>query len=196
MDAAAPAETGSRAFWRRLDTAGHDAASLSQTQKGWTVEGVALFLQDGEGACLRYRVDTDDRWQTQTAIVEGWLGPTPIQASLVATPDRQWFLNGAIQSLVAGCDDIDLSFTPATNIIPIRRLGLPVGSSHRVAAAWLTIPGVTLEPLHQVYSRVSESRYDYEAFGGTFRATLDVSDAGWVINYPELWRSAVPPVRP
>jgi hypothetical protein len=36
-----------------------------------------------------------------------------------------------------GCLDIDLGFSPSTNLLPIRRLTLAVGEAATVRAAWL-----------------------------------------------------------
>ena len=40
---------------------------------------------------------------------------------------KGWFANGVEQDNVAGCLDLDLGFTPATNLFAIRRLSLKVG---------------------------------------------------------------------
>ena len=87
-----------------------------------------------------------------------------------------------------GCEDVDLSFTPATNLLPIRRTGLAVGASAAVRAAWLGFPALTFEPLDQVYERVAECRYDYRSDGGAFRAILDTNRSGFVTEYSGLWR--------
>ncbi len=97
-------------------------------------------------------------------------------------------MNGAPVAAVAGCIDVDLSFTPATNLLPIRRLGLPIGSSAPVAAAWLRFPELDLQRLDQVYTRAAEGRYEYSSAGGSFRATLQVAASGFVTDYPGLWR--------
>ena len=50
----------------------------------------------------------------------------------------------------SGCIDLDLSFSPATNLLAIRRLALPVNEIAEVRSAWLTFPDLDLEPLDQV----------------------------------------------
>ena len=37
------------------------------------------------------------------------------------------------------CVDVDLSFTPATNTLPIRRLGLDIGEEAEIHVAWLRL---------------------------------------------------------
>ena len=88
-----------------------------------------------------------------------------------------------------GCDDLDLNFSPSTNALPIRRLGLAVGQAAEVRAAWLRFPSFALEPLEQVYRRTGDAIYRYESAGGTFVADLEVNAAGLVIHYPGFCRA-------
>jgi hypothetical protein len=88
---------------------------------------------------------------------------------------------------VAGCLDVDLAFTPATNILPLRRLGLAVGESREMTAAWVRFPDLSIEPLAQRYTRLDERRVRYESRGGAFTAELEVDELGLVVRYPPLW---------
>ena len=67
-----------------------------------------------------------------------------------------WRLDGRQRPEVAGCIDLDLNFSPSTNLLPIRRLELPVGGEARIRAAWLRFPAFSLEPLEQVYRRLGD----------------------------------------
>lgn len=137
---------------------------------------------------LRYVVAVDEEWRTRSVKVSGWAGATAVDVDIRVVTEQQWTLNGKSVAAVAGCIDVDLSFTPATNLLPIRRLGLPIGSSAPVAAAWLRFPELDLQRLDQVYTRAAEGRYEYSSAGGSFRATLEVSASGFVTDYPGLWR--------
>jgi hypothetical protein len=183
-------------LWRRLDVPGHDAAWLSRaganagTGAGWRIAGSAAFArEDDHRPCgLAYVVTCDDTWTTRGARISGWSGDEAVDISIQVTPDRRWFMNGKEIVLVAGCVDLDLAFTPATNALAIRRLKLAVGGA-RVAltSAWLTFPALALEPLPQAYRRMSDRRYEYEAPTQDFSTELVVNDAGFVIEYPTLW---------
>jgi uncharacterized protein len=93
-----------------------------------------------------------------------------------------------------GCDDVDLGFTPATNLLPIRRLNLSIGAKAAVRAAWVRFPQLSVEVLDQSYTRLADDRYLYESAGGSFRRELLVDDVGFVLDYPDLW-SAEPNLR-
>ena len=82
-----------------------------------------------------------------------------------------------------GCIDLDLNFSPSTNLLPIRRLDLAIGTEAKVRAAWLRFPDFTLEPLDQLYRRTDLASYRYESGGGTFVTELRVTEAGFVAHY-------------
>jgi hypothetical protein len=176
-------------LWRRLDQPGHDAARLVERAEGPLLEGTAVFSESGEPCRLDYRVICDKEWRTMSARVSGWLGTASIELEIAADAARAWTLDGRHYPEVQGCDDVDLSFTPATNLLAIRRLRLAVAAKAPVRAAWLGFPGLTLEPLEQSYHRIGESRYEYESGSASFTGVLRTNAAGFVTEYATLWRA-------
>lgn len=93
-----------------------------------------------------------------------------------------------------GALDIDLTITPLTNTLPIRRLNLAAGESARIAVAYLEIPSLNLSKADQRYTCLSradaQSRYRFESLDGenvTFSAELTVDADGLVIDYDGLF---------
>ena len=84
---------------------------------------------------------------------------------------------------------MDLGFTPATNTLPLRRLGLAVGESAAVRSAWLRFPELRHEPLEQTYTREAARTFRYRAIvdGEPFVARLDIDAFGRVTRYEGLW---------
>jgi uncharacterized protein len=176
-------------LWRRLDEPGHDSARLVFHDGQWHLTGTAVFVEAREPCRLDYRVVCDASWRTMAASVAGWLGNRAISIELRADSAGHWHLNDADCPAVAGCLDVDLSFTPATNLLPIRRLALPIGEKAAVRSAWLTFPALTLEPLDQLYRRTHVSTYAYESNRGSFSTELEVNGDGFVTVYPNLWEA-------
>ena len=174
------------AMWRRLDQPGHESARLVHHAPFWQLGGTAVFLLD-RSCRLEYQIVCDAAWRTLHARVIGWYGADPVKAELYTDTACRWTINGQPAPEVAGCVDLDLSFSPATNAIPIRRLALNQGERAEVRSAWLTFPGLALEQLVQTYTRTGESTYHYDSSGGEFVTDIDVDDAGLVVRYPPLW---------
>ncbi len=175
-------------LWRRLDHPGHESALIFSDNDSWHLNGTAVFLYDGLPCRLDYRIVCDSQWHSRSAYVAGWVGNDLIERKLVITPDQRWLMNDKNSPQVAGCVDVDLNFSPSTNTLPIRRLGLSVGEAEEVRAAWLRFPSFELEPLTQIYRRLDKNTYRYESAGGKFVRDLTVDDKGFVTNYPELWK--------
>ena len=128
---------------------------------------MAVFAHESQPCRLDYDVRCDASWVTRSARVTGSVGTRGIDVT-VEHEAGEWMLNGQVVAAVRGCIDVDLNFSPSTNVLPIRRLALPIGGRATVRAAWLRFPSFTLEPLEQVYERLAERRYRYESNGGGF----------------------------
>ena len=176
-------------IWRRLDAPGHEVALLRTTPGGAEIRGMAVFADDAEAA-LAYEVRCDARWLTTAGSVRGWHGATQVALDFARDADGRWTMNGAPCEAVAGCPDLDLNFTPATNLLPLRRLALAVGERAEVRSAWLEWPARRLRPMVQRYHRRTALTYDYEADlpdGERFAGELEVDAEGWVRRYAGLW---------
>ena len=176
-------------LWRRLDTAGHESARVFYQGDSWNLEGTAVFSHEQLPCRLDYRIVCDPRWHTRQAKVAGWVGERLIEVELTVSSDQRWFLNERDSPGVAACIDLDLNFSPSTNLLPIRRLNLNVEQETEVRAAWLRFPSFELEPLAQLYRRIDETTYRYESHSGDFVAELSVNEAGFVTKYPNLWET-------
>ena len=158
-------------LWRNISRPGHESAYIHHDGSLWHLKGTAVFLAERDACCLGYSIVCDSRWRTRACHVDGW--------------ERN-------DDIIAGVDaatDIDLNFSPSTNLLPIRRLNLAVGESADVKAAWLRFPSMRVELLEQTYTRTAENRYLYRSRGGAFTAELTVDQAGFVVMYPGGWEA-------
>lgn len=177
------------AFWRRLDHPGHEAARLVYHDPFWQLGGTAVFRDSGAPCRLEYTIVCDRSWRTLHARVSGWWGTRPVNIHIASSPDLRWRLDGCPCPDVTGCFDIDLSFSPSTNTLPVRRLGLEPGEGADVRAAWLVVPEFTLRPLEQSYRRAGPNTYHYEAKGAGTVTDIEMDEAGLVRRYPGLWEA-------
>lgn len=179
-------KTESTIVWRRLDQPGHEFARLVRDDSSWRLEGSAILVHDRLPCSLEYEVLCDAEWKSVEGRVRGYVGERRID-SVARVSGGSWQLNNISVSEVDGCSDIDLNFSPSTNLLPIRRLNLAIGESARVCAAWLRFPSFTLEPLEQTYTRLTELTYRYESAGGRFVAELAVDESALPVRYGDFW---------
>jgi hypothetical protein len=183
-------------LWRRLDTEGHDTCRLVPLDTGWRLEGIAAFGQDGRPCGLAYSVECDRAFRTHAARVTGSIGDEGIDLRIARTEDRGWLVDGIVHAKAGGLEDIDLGFTPATNLIAIRRLDLAVGEGCSAPAAYLAFPELRIERLDQTYARLDERRYRYTAPAYAYDDVITVSSIGFVTSYPRLWEAVGGSQRP
>jgi uncharacterized protein len=176
-------------LWRRLESPGHDACRLDRTEDGWQLDGAAVFLDHGQPVRLSYHLTCDHVWRTRHGDVRGWIGARSIGFDIAHTHEGPWLCNGNAVPGLDACLDLDLGFTPATNLFQLRRLALAQGQAADAPVAWLDVSAGTLDLLPQRYQRRSESTYWYEAPRFDYAALLQVDPVGFVTRYPGLWKA-------
>jgi uncharacterized protein len=138
----------------------------------WNVKELDLMLLSGSRKSLKIRADGQGHWFTSTG--------DPIPS-------------------LDGCIDVDISATPFTNTLPIRRLKLRPGQSAELLVAYVLIPEIELMTDGQRYTclelHAQGGLYKYESMESDFKAELPVDSDGLVFDYPGLfksiWRSEV-----
>ena len=186
-----PMHDVARVKWRALDREGEDTCRLAQVDGGWVLLGHARF-RDADGlAALDYVVRCAPDWQTLGADIAGKHGDRSISIKIERN-DETWTRNGTVQDAVAGAIDIDLGFTPATNLMPLRRLFARGVPKLETRSAWLRYPECDLKPLDQIYDAGnSEELVSYNARQTGFSTQLCVHHSGFVTLYPGYWQGEV-----
>jgi hypothetical protein len=175
--------------WVRLDVRGSDACELTPDGAGWRLFGTAEFEDPRGDARLAYAVSADSAWRTVGGTVQGTVGRSRVAVSIERGARGDWTLNGRSVPALRGIVDLDLGFTPATNLFPLRRLALRPGEGANAEAALLDEATWTLRRLRQRYERRGETGWWYESPDAEYAALLQVNPDGFVVDYPGLWRS-------
>jgi uncharacterized protein len=170
-------------LWQASDGGG-EVCVLGPAGSGRRLRGTVLTHEAKQPIELRYAVTVDAAWATTDV---------EVLVSFAGGDLREPVELGALWSGkerppgYEDCVDVDLSFTPATNTLPIRRLGLRVGEEREIAVAWLVWPELRFERAVQRYARVGKDRYRYTQ--DAFEAELTVDEDGLVLEYEGLWRA-------
>lgn len=175
-------------FWQRLDMPGSEYCTLVASEAGWLFDSTVLLLLDTTPIHVRYYITCDGALQTRAVDITCAAPTGDRTLRLTADADQRWWADGSERVDLRGCVDVDLTITPATNTLPIRRLGLGIGAEAEIAAAWINFPDLTITRSKQRYTRLGPERYRYES--GTYRTEIDVDDFGLVTHYPDGWQRA------
>jgi hypothetical protein len=170
--------------WR--SDAGAEWCEVESGDDGFALAGHAIVVERSVPFLITYGVALGSEWQTRRVSLEIHQLDGSELIHLVVE-DGAWTLGGEARADLAGCLDVDLSFTPATNTLPIRRLGLGVGDAADIDAAWVRWPELDVVRARQRYERLAEDRYRFTQ--EDFSAEIAVDSEGLVLEYADIWRA-------
>ncbi|WP_135230384.1 putative glycolipid-binding domain-containing protein [Deinococcus fonticola] len=173
--------TDTHTIWRGLDP---DATSLEHLSlQPWSqATGTVVKTFDAHGYALNYSVKIGHgRFPERVAaVVAGG-------ARLTLTRDAGGLwrdAEGHERRDLRGATDVDISATPFTNSIPLRRLNLAVGAVAELLVVWIGIPDLKARPVPQRYTRLSPHTYRYENLTSGYRNEIILDARGLVALYP------------
>ena len=177
-------------LWQGVETGALDRCRLEAGPDGLRLAGTVLTAEFGTPPGVlevRYLVEAGPDGLTRR--VELDLDGGAVHRVLVADGAGRWRWEGGPElAEVAGALDVDLTVTPATNTLPIRRLaGLDVGRAADLRMAWVQFPGLEVLDSAQRYERLAADRWRFST--GDFEAELLVDPDGLVLDYGGLFRS-------
>jgi uncharacterized protein len=181
-------------MWTPWEGPGLEHLRLVTSDDGVVANGLVIGLEAGRPFRIGYEVRCDERWRVREVWVATPDSERPV-LELLADGEGHWKRGGG-ESVpeLDGCIDVDISATPFTNTLPIRRLGLQPGKSTDVDVAYIRVPELLVGPERQRYGclevQTDSGHYRFEALPSGFTASLPVDGDGLVIDYPGLFRRA------
>jgi uncharacterized protein len=169
--------------WRALEWPSVEHVTVADGD-GWTADGAMVAVVDGRAVRLTYRLEVDDADATQALDVAEAVGG----ATLALRSDghgRWWDADGSARPELDGCIDVDISTTPLTNTLPVRRLRLAPGHSVEIQVGYVDVPSLVVRAVAQRYTRLDERTYRYSS--GSFAADVAFDQNDLVTDYLGLW---------
>src|SRR5262249_41082704 len=151
-------------------------------------EGIVVASQGGRAFGATYRIESDLDWRVRMTCVRLIGIDTAIE--LASDGAGRWrdgdqFARPDLDAAI----DVDLSATPFTNTLPIRRLDLTEGQSADIRAVYVRLPELTVTIDPQRYTCLRRGRqYRYESLASDFVRDIDIDSDGLVVAYPGLFR--------
>lgn len=167
---------------------------LSRHDGGVALAGVVLLRSVESAWRIDYEVRSDADWRTRSVEVRPDAGGSERTLSLVVDARGRWTAGGQPRPELDGCVDVDLAFSPSTNTLPIQRLGLDIGQSATLDAAWVEFPSLAVRRVPQRYTRLDAGTFRYENLPTGFTADLTVDEQALVVAYPPGWERVSAPL--
>ncbi len=180
-------------MWAPWEEPGLEYLRLFSSSGGGVVaNGLVIGLEGGRPFRIGYEIRCDSHWRVREVRAATPDSDPPV-LELLADGEGRWQRRGGeTVTELDGCIDVDISATPFTNTLPIRRLGLRPGESEELAVAYIRVHELLVGAERQRYgcleARANGGLYRFEALPSGFTAELAVDSDGLVIDYPGLFR--------
>ena len=182
-------------MWSAWAEPGLGQLRLAVRDSGVVADGLVLGVDEGRPFRIAYEVRCDADWRVRAARV-GVPGEPP-KVELFSDGEGNWAgPDGRVVTYLEGCQYVDISETPFTNTLPIRRLGLAPSESAEISVAYFD--GTELQPWPELqhYACLEKGDggglYRFLSLDSGFTADLLVDADGLVVDYPGLFRRALP----
>jgi hypothetical protein len=168
---------------------------LIQQQDAIIADGLILGVQEQRPFRARYEIHCTPQWELRAVHVSLLSNSLPSLHLLTDGAGNWTTERGETLSSLQGCLDVDVSVTPFTNTLPIRRLALQPGASATLNMLYIALPQMLIEVTQQRYTCLeitpSGGLYRFESIDDgvtSFTADLPVDHDQLVLDYPELFR--------
>jgi hypothetical protein len=173
--------------WRPEDGEGLEHLEFGPEGDDLVARGVVIGARDAGPYGVDYTIVCDRTF----AVRELHLGTTGGSALFLRSDGAGSWRNHDDRPLPEfdGCIDVDLAGSPFTNTLPIRRIDWASQPGGRAEITTLYVPFDSFAPTtdRQIYTRLDERRFRYEAADGGFTAEVSVDEDGFVVEYPGLF---------
>ncbi|HLZ62404.1 MAG TPA: putative glycolipid-binding domain-containing protein [Ktedonosporobacter sp.] len=181
----------SHLWWAPLRETGLEQLDLMENEMGVVADSLVLGVEQAPFR-LWYQVRADSKWNVRECHLQVG-GEKGRVVHLYSDGMGHWNDgDGEAYANLDGCLDVDITVTPFTNTLPIRRLLLAPGQSADLLVAYISVPDLSVRAAQQRYTCLSRTAsgglYRYEGLESGFTADLRVDAQGLVVDYPGIWR--------
>ncbi|QEC42020.1 putative glycolipid-binding domain-containing protein [Pseudobacter ginsenosidimutans] len=155
------------------------------------VRGHITGEEEGKPYYASYILHLNLQWEVQSVSVM-MKSDESVELFFEKKPDGWFDKDGKALVTLKDCTDIDISLTPFTNTLPVRRLEMPRGATREITVLYFKLPEGEFYPMQQSYTNIDDRFYKYENIDGGYAAVLELDKDGIVVYYPGRWQRVFP----
>src|SRR5215217_5571546 len=158
-------------IWKSGHYHSQEHCVLSQAADGNTITATINGHFEKKIYEVSYTIRTNEAWEVISVVITSSVN-AHITRWQLKREREQWLQNGEVLENAAAAIDIDISLTPFTNTLPIRRLQLQPGQQQVIQVIYFDILQEEVKTVKQIYTCLSAASYRYEDFDKNFQALL------------------------
>lgn len=177
-------------LWRRILDGGSDEYCSLRAEAGEAcIEGRLVGLSSElEPFFCSYRIAASPSLTASRQLSVRYESGNRCRSLALSRTEAGWAVDG-IEPLFVEADEIDLEWSPLTNLFPIRRLIERGGESLTMTAAWVRLSELRVERSTQRYDRIDDRTTRYTNLDSGFSALVLHDEQGFPVNYEGVWES-------
>jgi hypothetical protein len=175
-----------KATWQNWEGDATEEITLRETKEGIFVESI-VTNGGQESFTARYTIVCDAWWRVRKFEIE--LTEKKEKLGLESDGLGRWSNNSIVIAELSGAIDIDITATPFTNTLPIRRLKLKENRTEEISVVYVTVPELNVSAARQRYTcLIPNRRYRFEQPNIGFVREIETDENGLVLLYPGLFK--------
>ena len=179
-------EKVTEAHWQNWDGDAVETLTLRETEEAILAEGT-ITSRGKQIYIARYEIVCDITWRTKKCEIE--IKQKREKLELESDGFGRWSNKSGPLLELKGAIDIDISATPFTNMLPIRRLKLAKNQSEEISVVYVSVPELKVSLERQRYTCLIPGRlYRFEQFDIGFSREIETGENGLVRVYPGLFK--------
>jgi uncharacterized protein len=179
------------ARWRDWSGEGIEHLVLRKYANRIVAESAIVATVEDEALAVRYRIECDSGWRVRSVEVNRIGAGHGLRLHSDGAGHWRDEADAPIPHL-DGAIDVDISMTPFTNTLPIRRLSFAVDQSHEILTAYIQMPQMKVIGDRQRYTCLQHGKlFKYESVDSDFTRDVEIDSNGLVVNYPGLFQRVI-----
>lgn len=177
-------------IWNGIENDSREHCLVNSNESGTKVDSVIIGKNESGIYRVEYSLLLDKNWKTLSLTASSIHNNVVQHLEYSSDGNGNWKDRDKPVERLEGCIDIDIPLTPFTNSLPINRLALPVGTEAEVRVVYVDLLAQKISPLSQKYKRTAMDAYLYQNVPNDFEAVIQTDAAGFVLDYPTLFRQS------
>lgn len=175
------------ALWEDWSGVSIEYLVLNETSGRITAESAIISRDADSPFAARYEIVCSQDWRVRSVSIS--LAGKERGISLSSDGGGNWSDGSGTVSSLRGAIDVDITATPFTNTIPVRRLKLKPGESADIITLYIHLPEMTVSTDPQRYTCLEARKlYRFESLDSDFKRDIEFDADGLVATYPGLYK--------
>ncbi|MCW3465648.1 putative glycolipid-binding domain-containing protein [Chitinophaga nivalis] len=174
-------------IWQATRWPAIEYCTLKEQGHHHVATGRITGVSDQEPFAILYEVEITNDWRVSSFHIRKE-GLTTGELKLTSDLHGHWFdKDGNHIGAFDDCIDIDISLSPFTNTLPVKRLHFDTGEKKILNMLYIKLPEFELQKVQQHYTKLDNHTYRYENVTTDFKADIPFDEQGIVLDYPGIF---------